>query len=85
MMFNQLGKTEKAQNSLHAPCQAVNPEAEVRRRIATAGIGQAGKLSMLLLTAKQAPKPRMERQLGLKPSDPEEKWFCNSMIHHILV
>ena len=43
-MFNQLGKTEKAQNCLLASCQAVNPEAEVQRRIATAGIGQAGKL-----------------------------------------
>ena len=39
MVFNQLGKTEKAQNFLHASCQAVNPEAEVWRRIATAGIG----------------------------------------------
>lgn len=41
--------------------------------------------AMLLLMARQASNLGMGRQLGLKPSDLQEKWFCNLLIYHPLV
>lgn len=85
-MFNQLGKTDKTRYFFHMldtmPLTLMVSAGEESQE---QDQEKEGKPRCSCPQPNGHPNMEMERQLGLKPSDPEEKWFCHLLMYHPLV